>query len=95
MNNVQRGKGNNHGEATIGPTSQDYEEKIPAGMSWQTIQDSTGDPELTIIVLEIKYQKNENQKYFSYFSDAESSLGSKQNALIDGFTVIHMERRVR
>jgi hypothetical protein len=46
-----QGKGNQCGKATLsGPTSQDYGEQIPDGMSWQTLKISTVDTELTIDV---------------------------------------------
>jgi hypothetical protein len=47
-NNAHQGKGNNCGKATLCPTFQDYGEQILAGMSQQTIDDSTVGPKLTI-----------------------------------------------
>ena len=42
-----QGKGKQCGKATLSsPTSQDYGEQIPDGMSWLTINNSTADTEL-------------------------------------------------
>jgi hypothetical protein len=58
-----QGKGKQCGKATLsGPTSQDYVEQIPDGMSWLTIHNSTVDTKLTIdvgnLVAKIRKIKN-------------------------------------
>ncbi len=62
-NKFAQGKGKQCGKATLsGPASQDYGEQIPNGMSWQTINNSTVNTELTINVgiLVAKIRKSKN-----------------------------------
>ncbi len=60
----------------IGHAPQDIGEQIPASISWQTINNSTVGPKLTIDVGNWVVKKN--QKHLHYFSDVESSLGGTQ-----------------